>query len=81
MSNEVKFSKFLIGMCLNTGQSLQSIAKNLGINVNSNELNDLASQLEARGFISKVKRTRNETSGVLTAKGSKQAMKLMNSAV
>ncbi|ANQ47398.1 hypothetical protein KMW28_16215 [Flammeovirga yaeyamensis] len=81
MSNEVKFSKFLIGLCLNTGNSFQTIAKNLGISANTTELNNLASQLESRGLISKVKYSSKETFAKLTAKGSKQASILMNSAV
>ena len=81
MSNEVKFSKFLIGMCLNTGNSFQTIAKNLGINANTDELNNLAGQLESKGLISKVEYTHKATFGKLTAKGSKQASILMNSAV
>ncbi|NLR90070.1 MULTISPECIES: helix-turn-helix domain-containing protein [Flammeovirga] len=81
MSSETKYSKFLIGMCLNTGQSLQAIAKNLGIYTNRDEINALATKLEAEGLVSRIERTAKETYVSLSKKGQTYASTLMDSAI
>ncbi|QWG08944.1 hypothetical protein KM029_08365 [Flammeovirga kamogawensis] len=77
MSNEVKFSKFLMGMCLNTGESMQAIARNLGININSQELNALVSKFEMEGLVEKVQRTTKETIAYLSPRGNEEARLLI----
>lgn len=78
MSSEVKYSKFLMGICINSGKSLQSIAKNFGINTSSDEINFLVSKLELEGFISKIEKSSKETFAYLSPKGNEYAMSLIN---
>ena len=78
MSTEVKYSKFLIGLCLNSGDSLQSIAKNFGIHANREEINNFVSMLEMDGFVSKIERSTKETFAYLSPKGNDKAVSLIN---
>ncbi|NLR90071.1 MULTISPECIES: helix-turn-helix domain-containing protein [Flammeovirga] len=77
MSREIKFSKFLMGLCLNTGSTFQDVAKKLGICATSDEINVLAEQMKHQGLIGDVENHGYVTKADLTAKGIQQAQHMM----
>ncbi|ANQ47399.2 hypothetical protein KMW28_16210 [Flammeovirga yaeyamensis] len=81
MSTEKKISKFLVGLCLNTGGSFQDVAKNLGICATTDEIEALVNRMHHKGLIKDVKSEGYKTKASLTNKGIEQAQSLMEWAV
>ncbi|NME68577.1 hypothetical protein [Flammeovirga aprica] len=79
MSSEIKFSKLLVGICLNSGNSLGEVARNLGISVTNAESEALLSMMENQGFIDHPEISNKRACPHLTSKGEEQAKSLMDS--
>ena len=79
MSSEIKFSKLLVGICLNSGNSLGEVARNLGISVTNAESEVLLNMMENKGFIDHPEISNKQACPHLTIKGEEQAKSLMNS--
>ncbi|OHX68039.1 hypothetical protein [Flammeovirga pacifica] len=81
MSKEKKISKILVGLCLQSGQTFQDVAKNLGICVTTDEINGLVNKMHHSGLIKDIKTNGYKTQASLTNKGIEQAQSLMEWAV
>ncbi|MBD0402480.1 hypothetical protein [Flammeovirga sp. EKP202] len=81
MSSEIKFSKLLVGICLNSGNSFGEVARNLGISMTNSESEVLLNMMENQGFIHHPEISNKRTCPHLTSKGEEQAKSLMNSSI
>ncbi|WP_044200576.1 hypothetical protein [Flammeovirga sp. OC4] len=77
MTREQKIQKFLMGLCLNAGESMEDIAKHLGVSSNSAEIKEIMHYLEQEGFIKNTRVEYKSTKTSLTKKGDRQASSLL----
>lgn len=77
MTKEQKIQKFLMGLCLNAGDSMEDIAKHLGFSSNSVEIKEIMQFLENEGYIKNTQSTYRNTKATLTQKGDRQASSLL----
>ncbi|KXX69986.1 hypothetical protein [Flammeovirga sp. SJP92] len=81
MSSEIKFSKLLVGICLNSGNSLGDVARNLGISMTNAESEALLNMMENKGFIDHPDISNKKACPHLTLKGIEQAKSLMDASI
>lgn len=77
MTREQKIQKFLMGLCLNAGESMEDIAKHLGFSSNSIEIKEILQDLERLGLIKSKEVEFKKSKAQLTKKGVKHASSLL----